>query len=47
MSDETPSPTEPPEHLHDPAVRLFSPAYGGEALQLPERENTEPLKSPE
>jgi len=31
-----------PERLGDLAVRLFSPAYGGEELILPKREITEP-----
>ncbi len=32
-----------PERIGDMAVRLFSPAYGGEELVLPEREVHEPL----
>jgi len=32
-----------PERLGDLAVRLFSPAYGGDELILPERETHEPL----
>jgi len=32
-----------PERLGDLAVRLFSPAYGGAPLVLPERESDEPL----
>lgn len=32
-----------PECLGDLAVRLFSPAYGGEELALPERENHAPV----
>lgn len=31
-----------PECLGDLAVRLFSPAYGGEELKLPEREIHDP-----
>lgn len=33
-----------PENLGDLAVRLFSPTYGGEELQLPEREIHPPLE---
>jgi plasmid stability protein len=33
---------EAPERLGDFAVRLFGPAYGGEALTLPERETSPP-----
>jgi len=36
-----------PERLGDLAVRLFSPAYGGEKLILPIREVSEPLEFPE
>ena len=32
-----------PEHLGDLAVRLFSPAYDGEELSLPQREIPDPL----
>jgi plasmid stability protein len=32
-----------PDRLGDLAVNLFSPAYGGDLLPLPERETTEPL----
>ena len=32
-----------PEHLGDLAVRLFSPAYDGEELSLPQRETHDPL----
>lgn len=32
-----------PENLGDLAVRLFSPAYGNEELNLPERETHKPL----
>jgi antitoxin FitA len=32
-----------PERLGDLAVRLFSPAYSGEDLELPEREIRDPL----
>ncbi len=32
-----------PESLGDLAVKLFSPAYGSEALELPERETFQPL----
>lgn len=32
-----------PENLGDLAVRLFSPAYGGDKLKLPERETHEPM----
>jgi plasmid stability protein len=35
-----------PERLGDLAVRVFSPAYGGTELDLPEREVTEPLEFP-
>ncbi|MBK1631615.1 hypothetical protein CKO31_12845 [Thiohalocapsa halophila] len=34
---------ETPARVGDLAVDLFSPAYGGEPLHLPERETTEPL----
>lgn len=34
---------ETPTRIGDLAVNLFSPAYGGEPLHLPERETTEPL----
>jgi plasmid stability protein len=33
-----------PDQLGDLAVKLFSPAYGGGELNLPERENHGPLK---
>ena len=33
-----------PERLGDLAVRLFSPAYGGAELKLPEREAHQPMK---
>jgi len=33
-----------PEHLGDLAVRLFSPAYGDNELQIPAREVHESLK---
>ncbi len=36
-----------PESLGDLAVRLFSPAYGGEELVLPSRETSEPMEFPE
>jgi plasmid stability protein len=36
-----------PEKMGDLAVRLFSPAYGGEELMLPKREISEPLEFPE
>ena len=36
-----------PESLGDLAVRLFSPAYGGEELVLPKRETSEPMVFPE
>jgi plasmid stability protein len=32
-----------PERLGDLAVTLFSPAYGGDPLPLPERDTSEPL----
>jgi antitoxin FitA len=32
-----------PEQLGDLAVRMFSPAYGGTDLGLPERETHEPM----
>ena len=32
-----------PEHLGDLAVRLFSPAYGGAKLELPKREDHDPM----
>ena len=32
-----------PESLGDLALRLFSPAYGGEELVLPKREVSEPM----
>ena len=35
-----------PENLGDLAVRLFSPAYGGDEFILPEREVPEPLEFP-
>ena len=35
-----------PERLGDLAVRVFSPAYGGTELDLPEREVTETLEFP-
>ncbi len=35
---------QPPERLGDLAVRLFSPAYGGQPLSLPEREIDEPQR---
>lgn len=34
---------ETPARVGDLAVELFSPAYGGEPLHLPERDTTEPL----
>ena len=36
-----------PESLGDLAVRLFSPAYGGEELLFPSRETSEPMEFPE
>ena len=36
-----------PERLGDLAVRMFSPAYGGEDLDLPEREMPEPPAFPQ
>lgn len=33
-----------PERLGDLAVRLFAPAYGGQELELPEREITDPME---
>lgn len=36
-----------PDRLGDLAVRLFSPAWGSETLELPERETSEPLEFPE
>ena len=36
-----------PESLGDLAVRIFSPAYGGEELVLPKRETSEPMDFPE
>ena len=33
-----------PEHLGDLAVKLFSPAYSNETLDLPERETHGPLE---
>ena len=33
-----------PEHLGDLAVRLFSPAYGGANLELPKREDHDPME---
>jgi len=33
-----------PEQLGDLAIRLFSPAYGGAELELPEREVHEPME---
>ena len=33
-----------PEHLGDLAIRLFSPAWGGADLELPEREVEPPMK---
>ena len=36
-----------PESLGDLAVRIFSPAYGGEELLLQRRETSEPMEFPE
>ncbi len=36
-----------PERLGDFAVRLFSPAYGGDDLELPARQSSNPMKFPE
>jgi plasmid stability protein len=36
-----------PESLGDLAVRIFSPAYGGEELVLQRRETSEPMEFPE
>ncbi len=36
-----------PERMGDFAVRLFSPAYGGDELILPKREASEPMEFPE
>ncbi len=36
-----------PERLGDLAVRLFSPAYTGEELDIPVREVSEPMEFPE
>jgi len=36
-----------PEQLGNLAVRLFSPAYGGEELTLPKRETSAPMEFPE
>ena len=33
-----------PERLGDLAVHLFAPAYGGQELELPEREITDPME---
>jgi plasmid stability protein len=33
-----------PDHLGDLAVRLFSPAYDGPELELPEREINDPMQ---
>ncbi|HEB63837.1 MAG TPA: hypothetical protein ENJ07_05100 [Gammaproteobacteria bacterium] len=33
-----------PERMGDFAVRLFSPAYGGDELVLPEREVSDPVE---
>ncbi len=33
-----------PGRLGNLAVRLFAPAYGGQELELPEREITEPME---
>ncbi|MEA3276537.1 MAG: hypothetical protein U9Q81_14855 [Pseudomonadota bacterium] len=35
-----------PERLGDLAIRVFSPAYGGAELELPEREVHEPMEFP-
>ena len=35
-----------PESLGDLAVRIFSPAYGGEELVLAKRETSEPMDFP-
>ena len=32
-----------PERIGDLAVRLFTPAYGGPELELPERKITDPI----
>ena len=36
-----------PERLEDLAVQLFSPAYAGPRLELPERETQDPIGFPE
>ena len=36
-----------PDRLGDLAVRLFSPVWGGAALELPEREVHDPMEFPE
>ena len=36
-----------PERLGDLAVQIFSPAYTGPRLELPEREIQEPMRFPE
>jgi len=35
-----------PDRLGDVAVRLFSPGYGAEELELPEREIEDPMEFP-
>ncbi len=36
-----------PDRLGDLAVRLFSPAWGGAEVELPEREVHDPMEFPE
>ena len=36
-----------PDRLGDLAVRLFSPAWGGPGLELPDRETPDPIDLPE
>ena len=36
-----------PERLGDLAIQLFSPAYAGPRLELPERETQDPIGFPE
>ena len=36
-----------PERLGDFAVELFSPAYGGDELELPARQTSSPMEFPE
>ena len=35
-----------PDRLGDLAVRLFSPAWGGAELEIPDRETPDPIELP-